>query len=277
MQHYFSSENPLVLIGCGHMGHALAMGWLNAGLKPEALFVVDPALDSACLPGLAAGRCIPSIDSLPKGSVAKAVVLAVKPQVIDGILPTLTSGLDSHSVVISVAAGVTLSQMEKGLGTECVLVRAMPNTPAAIGAGITGLTAASGISQADKDLTRTLLAACGKTVWIDDEEQMNAVTAVSGSGPAYVFYLVECMAAAGVRQGLPEDVAMALARETVIGSGKLLSSENDVSATDLRRKVTSPGGTTAAALNVLMQEKGLPDLVLKAVTSATKRGAELAS
>ncbi|UTW60120.1 pyrroline-5-carboxylate reductase [Kordiimonas sp. SCSIO 12603] len=276
MQHVFSPDNPLILVGCGHMGHAMALGWLSAGVSPEAIFVIDPALDSACLPGVATKRCVTSFEELPKGTLAKAVVLAVKPQVIDRVLPQVAGVVDKNSLVISVAAGVTLDQMQRGIEHECVLIRSMPNTPAAVGAGITGLTAREGIAAADKTLARELLSATGATVWIDSEDQMNAVTAVSGSGPAYVFYMVECMAAAGVRQGLPEDVAMALARQTIIGAGRLLAADSDIEAAELRRRVTSPGGTTAAALNVLMQEEGLPDLMLKAIEAANKRGAELA-
>jgi pyrroline-5-carboxylate reductase len=276
MRKDFTPENALVLVGCGHMGRAMAQGWLKAGLDPKALFIADPVARQGSVDSVPAANYIPSLDLMPSGTQVRAVVVAVKPQIMDKVLPSLTGVINGATLIISIAAGVTLAQMARGVGADAVYVRAMPNTPAAVGAGITGVTAGPSISDADKILARELLTATGPTVWISDEDQMNAVTAVSGSGPAYVFHLVECMAAAGARQGLPEDVAMQLARQTIVGAARLMEAEADVSAADLRRRVTSPGGTTAAALEVIMHTGGMPDLMLKAVEAATKRGEELA-
>ncbi|WP_020399618.1 pyrroline-5-carboxylate reductase [Kordiimonas gwangyangensis] len=272
----FSSEKPLLLMGCGRMGHAMAMGWLRAGLAPEHLYVVDPAAPPSCLPNMAEGHFVTNAHALPNGLKARVIIVAVKPQVIGGILPLLTPFADEGTLVISVAAGVPLSMLEDGVAVDATYVRAMPNTPAAIGAGITGLTARDDISVADKALARELLHAVGETVWIADEAQMNAVTAVSGSGPAYVFHLVECMAHAGAELGLSPDVAMQLARQTVIGAARLMDEETEVSASELRRQVTSPGGTTEAALKVLgHSETGLADLMMRALAAAEQRGVEL--
>ncbi len=276
MQHAFTQSNPIVLVGCGNMGRAMARGWLHSDIPANALFIIDPAIADNPLDGAVPQQCISSIDELPKNITAKAVILAVKPQVIDSVLPSVSGIVNEGSLVVSVAAGVTFAQMNRGITASAILIRAMPNTPAAVGAGITGLTAAGAIQLADKELALGLLSATGATVWIESEDQMNAVTAVSGSGPAYVFYMVECMAAAGVAQGLPEDVAMALARQTIIGAGQLMAADSDVPADELRRRVTSPGGTTAAALNELMQDGGLPALMEKAIKAANDRGAELA-
>jgi len=273
----FTPGNPLVLVGCGHMGRALASGWLKAGLNPDALYVVDPGANAEVLPQVPSDHFTTSIDQLGNGINTGAVILAVKPQTMDGILPQLAALVDQTTLVISIAAGVTLGQMVRGLNGRAVSVRAMPNTPAAVGAGITGLTAVENITDQQKQQACDLLSATGHTVWIESEDQMNMVTALSGSGPAYVFYLVEAMAAAGVRGGLSEDIAMQLARQTVVGSAHLMDVEKGVPAADLRRRVTSPGGTTAAALNVLMQkEGGMASLMQKAIEAADKRGAELA-
>ncbi|NVJ71550.1 MAG: pyrroline-5-carboxylate reductase [Alphaproteobacteria bacterium] len=276
MLQHFSPSAPLVLVGCGNMGHAMAMGWLRAGLPPECLFVVDPAAQADRLPGAAPEQFLQTARDLPVGMKARVLVFAVKPQVIESVLPLFLPFVGADTMVLSVAAGVTLKQLEAGLAGEGTYVRVMPNTPAAIGEGISGLTAAADISGEDKRLAQMLMHAVGDTVWIKDEAQMDSVTAVSGSGPAYVFYMVECMAAAGVAEGLPEDVAMKLARETVIGAAKLLDTDVDISAAELRRRVTSPGGTTAAALDVLMHAgTGLGDLMSRAIHAARKRGEEL--
>ena len=277
MKDAFTPGNPLVLVGCGHMGRALASGWLKAGLNPDALYVVDPGAKAEVLPQVPSDHFATSIDLLGKRLIAGAVILAVKPQIMDGVLPQLAALVDQTTLVISIAAGVTLGQMVRGLDGRAVSVRAMPNTPAAVGAGITGLTAGATITDQQKQLVCDLLSATGNTVWIESEDQMNMVTALSGSGPAYVLYLVEVMAAAGVRGGLSKDVAMQLARQTVVGSARLMDVEKDVPAADLRRRVTSPGGTTAAALDILMQEEGgMASLMQKAIEAADKRAEELA-
>jgi len=276
MKDAFSPEKPLVLVGCGHMGHAMAVGWLKAGLDPAALHVVDPHAAAGAVPPLSEVHLHGALEQLERGLMPRAIILAVKPQIIDGVLPLLAPLVSSETLVVSIAAGVTLDQMARGIDAEAVLVRAMPNTPAAVGAGISGLTAGDDISEGHKELARVLLTAMGPTVWLEHEDMMNAVTAVSGSGPAYVFHLVECMAAAGTREGLPEDIAMQLARQTVIGAARLMDVEEGVSAADLRRRVTSPGGTTAAALAVLMHEGAMPALMLDAVKAARMKGEELA-
>jgi pyrroline-5-carboxylate reductase len=272
----FSVEKPLLLMGCGRMGHAMAMGWLRAGLEPAHFYVVDPAAPPSCLPKVAEGHFVTNAAALPRGIKARVIIVAVKPQVIGGILPLLTPFADEGTLVISVAAGVPLSMLEDGIAVDATYVRAMPNTPAAIGAGITGLTARADIAAADKALARELLHAVGETVWIDDESMMNAVTALSGSGPAYVFHLVECMAHAGTELGLVPEVAMQLARQTVIGAARLMDEETEVSVSELRRQVTSPGGTTEAALKILRHpDTGLVDLMLRALGAAESRGREL--
>ncbi|SDE69139.1 pyrroline-5-carboxylate reductase [Kordiimonas lacus] len=276
MVQHFSETSPLVLVGCGHMGRAMAQGWLRAGVPADHLYIVDPQAAPESLPGSKADHFVASAGFLPKGMKARAIVMAVKPQIMNDALPLMAPFIGDGTVVLSVAAGVTLDQMARGTGGKGTCVRVMPNTPAAIGQGISGLTAGSGISEDDRALALELMGATGEAVWIEREDQMDAVTGVSGSGPAYVFYMVECLAAAGVREGLPEDTAMALARQTVIGAGHLMDAETDVEAAELRRRVTSPGGTTAAALNVLMRADGLGQLMSDAVSAARKRGAELA-
>ena len=276
------NNNPVLLVGCGHMGRALALGWLKAGLGPKALYIVDPALDVDARPDLLADlpatNIAPNADALDVTLVPRAIVLAVKPQLMAQILPSVAAFAGKDALVISIAAGVTLAELQASINADVALVRAMPNMPAAIGAGITGMTASSDIAEGQKRLANDLLAAIGETVWIGDEALMDAVTAVSGSGPAYLFHLVESMAAAGVEQGLCEGVAMRLARQTVIGSAQLLASESKISAAELRERVTSPGGTTAAALAILMQaDGGMDTLMKKAIATARKRGAELAS
>ena len=281
MQMDFTPDAPLVLVGCGHMGHAVALGWLAAGLNPEACYIVDPVVHEDAVTGVPASQFVRNADELPAGLVARAVVLAVKPQIMNAILPTIVPFIGAESMVISVAAGVTIQQMQRGTEAEAVYVRAMPNTTAAVGAGITGVTALPAISSANKAMACALMEATGQAVWIEQEAQMDAVTAVSGSGPAYVFYMVESMTSAGVQAGLSRDVAAALARQTVIGAGQLMASQAEVDAGELRKRVTSPGGTTAAALSVLMNEAtrtgtdGLADLMTRAIDAACKRGAEL--
>jgi pyrroline-5-carboxylate reductase len=279
MKNNFSPTCPLVLVGCGRMGHAMAVGWLRAGLDPNALYIVDPdapSLDTATLPGVPDSNLMIALGMLDKTLDIRAIILAVKPQIMEGILALLAPLVGPRTLVISIAAGVTLGQMARALGTKALLVRAMPNTPAAVGAGITGITARADMDDTDKQLAHFLLGATGATVWIEDESLMNMVTAVSGSGPAYVFHMVECMAAAGVRGGLGEETAMQLARQTLIGAARLMAVEADVPAAELRRRVTSPGGTTAAALDVLMAKDGLADLMVQAIEAARRRGEDLA-
>lgn len=272
----FTEGAPLVLVGCGNMGRALMRGWLSADLPPEGMVVVDPVASADTIPGTQGVAFAATPSLLPEGLKARVILVAVKPQMMNEVLTSVRPLLGEHTVVVSVAAGVTLDQMRHGIGQGPALVRTMPNTPAAIGAGVTGLVAADGTSDVDKSLVEALMQAVGVTVWLEGEDVMDAVTATSGSGPAYVFHMVEALAAAAENAGLPADEATVLARQTVIGAARLLEADADVSAPELRARVTSPGGTTAAALEVLMADKGLTDLMTRAVAAAKKRGQELA-
>lgn len=259
------NDGGLVLLGCGRMGSAMLQGWLGRGLDPARAFVIEPQ-PSDWLRSLGVGLNTP----LPP---APAVVLiAVKPQMMGAALPALR-GLTG--LFVTVAAGTRIAAYETALGAGIRLVRAMPNTPAAVGRGITAICGNAHATGADLDLAESLLSAVGEVVRLEGEHQMDAVTAVSGSGPAYVFHLIEALAAAGVAEGLPEGLAMRLARATVTGAGELAHRATE-SAAQLRINVTSPGGTTAAALAVLMDDAtGLPPLLRRAVHAAAGRGREL--
>ena len=265
-------DGTLVLVGAGKMGGALLDGWLARGLDPRCVTVLDPQ------PGKAvralARRGLTLNPKRPPQAVT-ALVLAVKPQGAAEILPALAPMLTRTTLVLSIMAGKPLRFLAEALQREAALVRAMPNTPAAIGRGITVAVPGAGVSTRQRKLASELLAAAGAVEWVADEALMDAVTAVSGSGPAYVFLLAEALAEAGVRAGLPAALAERIARETVSGSGELLR-QSPLAAADLRRNVTSPGGTTAAALAVLMAENGLPALMESAVAAATSRSRELA-
>ncbi|GHE04806.1 pyrroline-5-carboxylate reductase [Defluviimonas sp. 20V17] len=261
----------LVLLGCGKMGSAMLAGWLERGLAPGAVWVIDPR-PSDWLQGLV-GTGLHLNDELPKDPAI--VLIAVKPQMMETALPALAPLGGGGTLFLSVAAGTTIAHYESVFGVDTPVIRAMPNTPAAIGRGITALTGNACASAADMDLAETLLSAVGQTVRLEGEHQMDAVTAVSGSGPAYVFHLIETLAAAGAAEGLPPDLAMTLARATVAGAGALAMEAAEDPA-QLRVNVTSPGGTTAAALAVLMDEAtGFPPLLKRAVKAAADRGREL--
>jgi pyrroline-5-carboxylate reductase len=257
----------LVLLGCGKMGSALLAGWLTRGIDPAAVWVIDPnPSDWVQAQGVRLNQGLP-----PDPAVA---LIAVKPQMMGAALPGLAA-LGSGTLFLSIAAGIKLAAFAAALGTEKRIIRAMPNTPAAVGRGISAIIGNDRSGEGDLALAEALLSAVGQVVRLPDEGLMDAVTAVSGSGPAYVFHLIEALAAAGTAQGLPESLAMKLARATVTGSGELAHQSED-SAAQLRVNVTSPGGTTAAALAVLMDEgAGLPPLMARAVAAATARGREL--
>lgn len=268
-----TGKPDLVLAGAGKMGAALLEGWLAGRGKLGAITVLDPFLSDeiaalAHAHGLALNPQIKDI-APPAG-----LVLAVKPQIMDEVTPGLKSLIDGGGVAISIAAGRTVASFEKVFGDKAAVVRAMPNTPAAIGRGMTVLYANPAVSTAQKALAGRLLEAVGTVAWIDDEALMDPVTAVSGSGPAYIFLLAECLAKAGVEAGLPADLADLLARETIAGAGALLAGSKEPAGT-LRENVTSPGGTTAAALEVLMGEDGLAALIARAVEAATQRSRAL--
>jgi len=263
---------PLVLVGAGKMGGALIEGWLRLGLDPSKVAVVEPA-PAADIAALATrGVRINPAHGTVAG--AAAIIVAVKPQVAAEVVPTLAPMVGPATTVVSIMAGRTLRFLADSLAKPCALVRAMPNTPAAIGRGIT-VAVAQGANAAQRELAERLLAATGSVEWVEDERLIDAVTAVSGSGPAYVFLLVEAMTQGGIAAGLPAPLAEKLARETVAGSGELLL-RSGLDAAALRANVTSPGGTTAAALAVLMGEGGLVALMKKAIAAATQRSRELA-
>ncbi len=262
----------LVLVGAGKMGGALLAGWLGLGLNPRKVVVIEPQPSK----GLAAlkrrgVRINPSAKTI---GPAAAIVLAIKPQTAPEMLPGLVPLAGAKTVVISIMAGRTLRFLERGLPSAAI-VRAMPNMPAAIGRGITVACPNARVTAAQRALAHNLLAATGVVEWVNDETFMDAVTAVSGSGPAYVFLLAETLAQAGKAAGLPSALAEKLARDTVAGAGELLH-RSELDAATLRVNVTSPGGTTAAALEVLMGQGGLEPLLTKAVAAATKRGRDLA-
>jgi len=270
-------EGRLLLLGAGRMGSAMLRGWLISGLPAERIIVLDPAPseDIRRMAGDAGAVLNPPAEELGDVSV---LVAAVKPQVMDEALSEIAPALSAGGtpLVLSIAAGRTIASFKRHFGEDAPVIRAMPNTPAAIGEGITGFAASPEVSEAQKDMARALLAALGEVVEVADETLIDAVTAVSGSGPAYVFLLAECLAEAGARQGLPPELAARLAQATVSGAGALLKASGEEPAA-LRRAVTSPGGTTAAALEVLMDDRqGLCRLMDRAVAAAVRRSRELA-
>jgi pyrroline-5-carboxylate reductase len=265
-------SQSIVLVGAGKMGAALLQGWVSRGIDPSKLVVLDPqpAEDVKLL----SARGV-QFNPANRPTESGAIVIAVKPQVADSVVPPLAPMAGGSTVVVSIMAGRTLAFLERALPDNAI-VRAMPNTPAAIGRGITVAVGNARVSGAQRDLADGLLGATGAVEWISDEKLMDAVTAVSGSGPAYVFLLAESLTRAGIAAGLPPDLAAKLARETVAGSGELLH-RSPLDAATLRQNVTSPGGTTAAALEVLMAAaNGLDPLLAKAIAAAAKRSRELA-
>ena len=258
----------LVLLGCGKMGSAMLQGWLEQGLPASSVWVLDP-MPSAWLQaqGVHINTDLPDDPAI--------VLVAVKPQMMGDALPVLAALGNGTTLFVSVAAGVGIAAYEAALGAETPIIRAMPNTPAAVGKGITAMIGNAHASAAHLDQAEGLLSAVGQVVHLDREGDMDAVTGVSGSGPAYVFHLIETLAAAGAAQGLPEDLAMRLAKATVAGAGALAETAAEDPA-QLRVNVTSPNGTTAAALEVLMDDTtGFPDLLRRAVKAATDRSKEL--
>lgn len=261
------ATHGLVLLGCGKMGGAMLAGWLAEGLSPDAVHVLDPVpSDWLNGQGVHVNGPLPDAPAM--------TILAVKPQMMGDALPQVAA-LSGDTVFLSIAAGTTIATLEAALGSDASVIRAMPNTPAAVGRGITALIGNHAVDDADLALAEALLSAVGQTVRLSTEADMDAVTAVSGSGPAYVFHLIECLAAAGEAEGLSPDLAMALAKATVGGAG-VLAEQADEDPTQLRINVTSPNGTTQAALDVLMDEDtGLPPLMTRAVAAAASRSREL--
>jgi pyrroline-5-carboxylate reductase len=265
-------SGTILLAGAGKMGSAMLEGWLALGLAPRNVAVIEPqpTAEVAALAGRGL-RLNPAPDAV--GAVAAAVV-AVKPQVAPEVVPALVPFVGRATVVVSIMAGRTLAFLAGAL-PGAALVRAMPNTPAAIGRGITVAVPNARVSREQRALVDVLLSAVGAVEWVGDEALMDAVTALSGSGPAYVFLLAEAMAQAGAAAGLPPALAATLARATVAGAGELLH-RSPLDAATLRENVTSPGGTTAAALDVLTAQDGLAPLMRKAIAAATRRSRELA-
>jgi pyrroline-5-carboxylate reductase len=264
-------SGSIVLAGAGKMGGAMLAGWLAQGVDAGKLAVIDPAPSDEIAALAAKGlRVNPAQGELGKAAV---LVAAVKPQMFADAAPQLRTLVTPSTLVISILAGVPIAKLSQACGGK--VVRAMPNTPAAIGRGITVAVTDNGVDQHQRAIADALLRATGSVEWIDDEALMDAVTAVSGSGPAYVFLLAEELARAGVAAGLSPELATRLARETVAGSGELLH-RSELTSETLRKNVTSPGGTTAAALDVLMGPGGFQPLLTRAVAAATKRSRELA-
>lgn len=261
-------ERGLVLLGCGKMGGAMLEGWLKRGLPASSVWVVDPKpSDWVQNSGVHLNETLPQRPSI--------VIVAVKPQMMGAALPELAALGDGDTVFLSIAAGTTIATFEEVLGAETPIIRVMPNTPAAVGRGISAMIGNDHVADDRLDLAEVLLSAVGKVVRLENEGQMDAVTAVSGSGPAYVFHLIETLAAAGEAEGLPPELALKLASTTVTGAGALAEA-SDESPGQLRVNVTSPGGTTQAALEVLMDdENGFPALLRRAVKAAADRGREL--
>lgn len=262
------AKRGLVLLGCGKMGSAMLAGWLEGGLPASSVWVLDPyPSDWLKGTGVAINAGLPESPAI--------VLIAVKPQMMGDALPSLKALGNGDTLFISVAAGISCASYEAMLGDKTPIVRAMPNTPAAIGRGITALIGNSQSGAQHIDMAEALLSAIGQTVRLQSEDQMDAVTGVSGSGPAYVFHMIETLAAAGEAQGLPADLAMQLAKATVAGAGALAEAA-DESPEQLRINVTSPNGTTQAALEVLMdKETGFPNLLTRAVAAAANRSKEL--
>lgn len=262
------SERGLVLIGCGKMGRAMLEGWLNGGLDPASVHVIDPKPSEWVeRQGVHLNEALPSEPAI--------AIVAVKPQMMGEALPSLARLGNGKTVFLSIAAGTGIAALEEAIGQDTPVIRAMPNTPAAVGRGITALVGNAKVSEAGMDMAERLLSAVGQTVRLERESDMDAVTAVSGSGPAYVFHLIETLAKAGEAEGLAPDLSMALAKATVAGAGALAEAAEEDPG-QLRVNVTSPNGTTQAALEVLMDEsEGFPALLRRAVKAAADRSREL--
>ncbi|GGF08207.1 pyrroline-5-carboxylate reductase [Aliidongia dinghuensis] len=269
-----SGKTEVLLVGCGKMGGALLAGWLKGGAVDRAV-AVDPGPGPDVFAGDARVTVCRSGLDLPAGFAPDVVVIAVKPQMMADAAPVYRDIVQRGAVVLSIAAGKTIAHFEDLYGAATPVVRAMPNTPAAIGRGISVAVPNARVTPAQRALCDRLLQAGGAVEWVDDEALIDVVTATSGGGPAYVFLLIESLAAAGVAAGLPADLAMKLARTTVSGAGELARQSSET-AEQLRKNVTSPNGTTQAALGVLMAEGGVPDLMVRAIAAATRRSRELA-
>lgn len=274
-----NGNNPgndgLLLVGCGKMGGAMLRGWLEGGFSADEIAVIEPSRASV-EPILEhhAVRVYDSIGALGADYRPGIIVFAIKPQMMDEAVPDYRTMAEAGALIMSIAAGKTINYYENKLTKAAGVVRAMPNTPASVGRGVTAAISNMNVTEEERALCDELLSAVGQVVWLTDEAQMDAVTAVSGGGPAYVFLLVECLAAAAEAEGLPPDLAMQLARITVAGAGELLHQSADPAA-KLRKAVTSPGGTTEAAIQVLHETGAMRDLMARAIHAATERSKDL--
>src|ERR1700691_4098611 len=264
----------LVLVGAGKMGGAMAQGWLDAGLPASSLTILEPNPSSE-IASLAADRGV-ALNLRIAASPPQMLVLAIKPQSLDQVAPQISQLAGERTLLLSIIAGKTIANLTARLPQARAVVRAMPNTPAAIGRGVTAGFANADVHAEQRRWCERLLGAVGTFFWLDDEDAIDAVTAISGSGPAYIFPLTEALAAAAERLAFPAELSMNLARGTVEGAAELMRRESATSPATLRRNVTSPGGTTAAALAVLEDAKGLNDLMARATAAARARAAEMA-
>ena len=271
----FAAAQPLLLVGAGNMGGALLKGWLDKGLDPAELTVLDPGIDQARQTELMGdGAVVAAAPESVERRDFRVLVLAVKPQTMAAVLPSIAPLARAETTVVSIAAGIRLGALAAAFPPGQPIVRAMPNTPAQIAMGMSVAVSNGHVPNDRRQAVDALLAAVGKVAWVNDEGLIDAVTAVSGSGPAYVFLLAEALAEAGHRAGLPAELALTLARQTIAGAGLLLAA-SPLPPDQLRRNVTSPNGTTAAALAVLMADDGLQPLLTRAVAAAKARSAEL--
>jgi pyrroline-5-carboxylate reductase len=264
----------LVLVGAGKMGGAMAQGWLDAGLPASSLTILEPN-PSLEIATLAADRGV-ALNPSAAPSPPEMLVLAVKPQSLDQVAPQISQCAGARTLLVSIIAGKTIANLSARLPRARAIVRAMPNTPAAIGRGVTAAFANPDVSAGQRRWCERLLGAIGTFFWLDGEDAIDAATAISGSGPAYIFALTEALAAAAEKLGLPAELSMSLARGTVEGAAELMRRERSTSPATLRHNVTSPGGTTAAALAVLQAPDGLNDLMARATAAARARAAEMA-
>jgi pyrroline-5-carboxylate reductase len=265
----------VVLVGCGNMGRAMLSGWLTAGrLVPEEVVVVEPWQENADKARTLGVAVAAGADELDRTARPEIIVLAMKPQSVGEVVPSYRHFAETGSAFVSVAAGTTIAAFEALLGSDTPIIRCMPNTPAAIGRGMMVTVSNANVDAPTEEFVASLLSASGEVVRISDEGLMDAVTAVSGSGPAYLFHFIECLARAGQEAGLPADIAALLARQTVFGAASLVV-ESGKDPAELRRQVTSPNGTTQAALDVLMGENRLERLITEAVEAARARAVEL--
>lgn len=268
-------EGELLLIGCGKMGGAMLEGWLAQGLPPGEVVIVEPNLEIGAALARRGMRHLADAEQVPNELRPAVVLLAVKPQMMDGAAAGAARFARPGTLFLSIAAGKTLGYFARHFGEGAAVVRAMPNTPAAVGRGITVAVANPEVTPAQRATADSLLSAVGEVAWVEEESLLDPVTALSGGGPAYVFLLMEVLAGAGVAAGLPEELAQRLARRTVEGAGELARLSQE-SPERLRKNVTSPGGTTLEALKILMAEDGLQPLFTRAIAAATRRSRELA-